>query len=282
MATLNRILLLIALMVLAAPAYAASLSIEAPLAAAGAPLYLPVVFSPGNDDVNVVEGSIALPRGIAVDSIDTSGSAFPLFAEGPTYMLSSHSVEFTAGAPGGLAPGTPALLFVIKARAETEGNYGISLSHVSSYKNDGEGTKVAVSAPTVYLSVRPKGTVNVDALPASAPAPLIAEVGNDASLFNGKWFVTFYGGASGSSVDHYEVREGWWRAPERAERYYVLKDQGLGSTLWITAVGSGGESVTVKLPSAHPWTERGITAALIIAILTVAGLVWRRFFRKPR
>lgn len=283
MTTHRPLLLLITLAALAAPtmsAQAATLSVEPPLAAAGSTILLPVVFSPGKDKVNVVEGSITIPDGITVDGIDTSGSAFSLFADGPIYMLSSRTIEFTAGAPGGLAPDSIALVFVIKAHADVEGKYDITPLGISSYENDGKGTRNPVSAPIASVSVGPKGSVAVDAFPPAAPAPLVAEIGNDESLFNGRWFATFYGGADSASIDHYEVREGWWRPSVRADRYYVLLDQDRSSTVWVTAVSENGKRVTSSIAAENPWTERAVAAVLILVLATVGGLIWRRFFRR--
>lgn len=270
---------LLALAAYAFPANAASISIEAPLAGADAPFLLPVVFTPDKALVNAVEGSISVPDGVSIDGIDTAGSAFALFASGPVYVPASHSIEFTAGAPGGLSGETPALLFIVKAHAMVPGTYTLAPKSVSAYLNDGNGTKLAVGSAPSSVTVGEKGSVNVDAFPKPAPAPLIAEAGKDASLFNGKWFVTFYGGNEGDSVDYYEVREGWWRTPVRAERYYVLKDQGRGSTLWVTAVSRNGNTVTAGIPAANPWTERLVLAAIVLVALILAWLLLRRLRR---
>lgn len=266
--------------VLAVPVSAAELSLQTPLAAVESPFLIPVTFTTDTESINTIEGSISIPEGITIDSIDTSGSAFSLFAEGPVYDLSSNTIAFTAGAPGGIAPDNVALVFVIKGHTSTVGSYSFVPKDVSAYKNDGTGTRIAVSGARASLSVGEKGSVEVDAFPPSAPTPLIAEVGKDDSLFGGKLFLTFYGGASGSSVDHYEVREGWWRLPIRADRYYLLKDQNQGSTIWVTAISNNGKSVTKEIPAVHPWTERILTAVLILLLGAIGGLIWRRFFRR--
>lgn len=266
---------------LAVPAAAAELSLEAPLASAESAFFLPVVFESESEDVNVVEGSIRVPEDVDIESIDTSASSFAVFAHGPVYDLSSRTITFAAGAPGGLAGTDVALLFVIRAHASVPGTYVFEPGAVTAYRNDGSGTAITVAADGTALSVGEKGSVAVDPLPKAPAVPLIAEIGRDASLFEGRWFATFFGGASGSSVAYYEVREGWLRPAARADRYYVLEDQGRGSTIWVTAVGEGGERATVTLPAENPWSERALIALAALVLLALAWLLFRRL-RRPR
>ncbi len=270
---------LLALIAIASPAHAAQLSIEAPLAAAGERVALPVVLTRERASLNVLEGSVLVPEGMTIERIDTSGSAFALFMTGPSYVPASHSIEFTAGAPGGLGDKDPVLLFVIYARAEVPGSYAFS-GTVTGYENDGVGTALSIAVAPATLSVGPQGSVSVDALPTYPPRALIAEIGRDASLFEGKWFATFFGGESGSSVDHYVVREGWWRSEARADRYYVLQDQGRASTLWVTAVSENGKKTTVAIAALNPWPERILAAAAILLLGIIASLLWRRFKKR--
>lgn len=257
------------------PAVAAELSIETPLGGAASTLQVPVVFTADNEAINVVEGSIKIPEGIMIESLDTSSSAFSLFASGPTYVISSHSVEFTAGAPTGIAPNEVALLFIINARAEAEGSYVFAPNTVHAYTSDGNGSRIEVDTRDATLAVGAKGSVSVDPLPKGTPQPLIAEVGKDASLFEGKWFATFYGGADGSSIDHYEVREGWWRFPVRVDRYFVLNDQSRSTTVWVTAVGTDGSRMTVALAPENPWSERLVLTFITLLAALGAYLLYR-------
>lgn len=264
------------LAVSATPLYAAELSIEAPLGSAGSPILLPVVFTAGDESVNVVEGSIAIPEGMTIEHLDTSGSAFPLFASGPTYMPSSHTVEFTAGSETGIGAHEVALVFVIQARAEREATYEVSPGVIAAYASDGAGTKVAVAARTAHVSIGPKGGVQVDALPKGAPRALLAEIGKEDSLFEGKWFLTFFGGTHGAPIERYEVREGWWRFPVSADRYYVLKDQARRTTLFVTAIDTNGNRTSVLVPPAYPWAERAVLFAIALIAAVAAYLLMRR------
>lgn len=258
---------------------AATLSIETPQGSVGARVLLPVVLSTSeNESVNVIEGAIRVPEGMTVERLSTSGSDFPLFASGPTYDIGSRMIEFTAGARNPLAPSSRALLFTIEARTNTEQTYTFETTYVRAYAGDGSGSSVSVTSSPATLAIGPKGTTPETTLPKGFPAPLIAEVGKDDSLFEGKWFATFFGGASRGSVAYYEIREGWWRMPERAERYYVLKDQELRTTLWVSAVFEDGGRTTVSITPAHPWAER----IVLLAITLIAGVAAYLLLRRMR
>ena len=264
------------LFTVAVPIHAAELSIEAPLGGVGSPILLPVVFTAGDESVNVVEGSITIPEGMTIEHLDTSGSAFPLFASGPTYMPSSRTVEFTAGSESNIGAHEVALVFVIQARAEKEAMYEVSPGTIAAYASDGAGTKIAVAAHPTQVSVGAKGSVQVDAFPKGAPQTLLAEIGKEDSLFEGKWFLTFFGGAQGAPVARYEIREGWWRFPVSADRYYVLKDQARRTTLFVTAIDTNGNRTNILVPAAYPWAERAVLFAIALIAAVAAYLLMRR------
>lgn len=261
--------------VLALPAYAAELTLEIPLAAVSSTIQIPVVFTAGEETINVVEGSIGVPEGMTIERIDTSSSAFPLFASGPTYVPASRTIEFTAGALNGIAARDVALLFVLHARAEKESSYTLTPKSIHAYANDGIGTKLAVATVPTQVIVGEKGSVHTDIVPKGTPKALIAEIGKDDSLFEGKWFAAFFGSSA-----HYEVREGWWRFPERADRYYVLKDQNLRTTVWVTAADEQGKRVTTMIPATHPWAERAVLLALSLLAALCAYLAYRRLQKR--
>lgn len=258
-------------------ANAAMLTVQNEVGSVGARVAIPITFTTGEEPVNVVEGSIRIPDGLLVERIDTSRAAFPLFASGPRYELSSKSISFTAGAPQGIPPYTSGLLFTLYARAESEAAYEITPLEVEAYQSDGNGTRVAVAGAPGTVSVGPRGSTQEERFATGGREALIAEIGKDATLFNGLWFATFFGGSTGSTVAYYEVREGWWRlSTERADRYYVLKDQERRTSLWITAVGEDGSRTTILVPALHPWAERAVLLALSLCGLLIAYLLYRR------
>lgn len=274
-----RFIPLFALSLIASPLYAASVTLTAEEARPGDSFSIPVTVDVGAEKVNVVEGLVAIPEGIIVDSVSTAGSALVLWPRQPAYVVADKAVEFTGGVPGSLP--SHALLFTIRAHAEHPGTYTFSPSEFAAYRNDGKGTRVTLAETAIAVNIaedaKPTGGAASEPV---AKTSLIADLGRDASLFDGKYFVSFYGGDNGRGVDHYVVQEGWWGRAVVADRYYVLKDQGQGSSVHITAVNTDGSVQSTTLPAAHPWTERlTLLVAFVVLAAFLAGMV--RFIRKP-
>lgn len=275
--TMPLVLALLLMISSASCAHAAALSIESSPAAAETTFTIPVLIS-SEKAINVVEGSILIPDGMVIERISTGDSAFSLFASGPRYVPASHSIEFTAGAPKGISAGTPARLFVIYARAATPGAYTLTPEGIRAYENDGKGTLITPNTTPMTIVVGEKGSVKEVARPKETLPPLIADIGKDTSLFQGKWYLTFYGG---SDVAYYLVREGWWQlTPKRADRYYVLQDQSLHTPLWVTSITADGTKYTTYVPASHPWPERIFTLLLCILAGGIAFLLYIRMRRR--
>lgn len=263
----------------ASVSHAAEVTLMPEAAAAGQSFAIPVVLNVGSEKINVVEGLIRIPDGLTIDSVSTAGSALTLFANGPTYVVSDHAVTFTGGAPTPLS-GPNHLLFTMHARAVSPGSYTLTPSGVFMYRANGTGARVSIATVESSVEVGLEGSVApTKNRPESQVTPLIAELGRDASLFDGKYFVAFFGGDRGAGVNHYVVQEGWWRKAVRANQYYVLKDQQQGSSVHITAIDSHGRITSTTIPAAHPWTER---LTLLAALLLLAFLCWwgLRFLKK--
>jgi hypothetical protein len=251
---------------------------HAALIKTGSTFYIPIQFERGPENINVIEGSIRIPSGITVQNIDTTGSSLAVFAHGPTLDLSQGTIEFTGGTPQGIEEAT-GTLFVIEARADAVGTYTVIPKSVSAFENNGEGTQVGITVPAVTVTVRDDGEVEERAVQGT-PTPLVTAIGREETLFEGKWFVTFYGGASGASVDHYEVKEGWFGQTVSAERYHVLRDQGRSATLFVTAVDANGNTVSTRISPENPWPERFLFAGGIALLLALCGALYFLFLRK--
>lgn len=246
----------------------------------GSTFFIPVHFERGPESINVIEGSLRIPSGITVEHIDTTDSSLNVFANGPIHDLSQGTIEFTGGTPEGISE-TNGLLFTIQARADAEGIYTIIPASVSAFEHNGEGTQVGITVPAVTVTVRDDGSV--EATPTTnRSTELVTAIGKEDSLFEGKWFVTFYGGAKGSPVDHYEVKEGWFGNSVPAERYHVLRDQSRSATLWVTAVGENQETVTAHIPPARPWPERFLLVGIVLIVLAGGAVLYMKIIRRKR
>jgi hypothetical protein len=244
----------------------------------GSTFYIPVQFERGPEIINVIEGSIRIPQGITVEHIDTTGSSLRVFAHGPTLDLSQGTIEFTGGTPQGIEEAT-GTLFVIQARADSVGTYTILPRSVSAYEHNGEGTQVGITVPAVTVTVRDDGEVEERAS-EGASTPLVTAIGKEETLFEGKWFVTFYGGESGAMIDRYEVKEGWFGKTVSAERYHVLRDQGRSATLFVTAVDANGNTVSTRIAPENPWPERFLFGGGIALLVVLCGAFYFLVLRK--
>jgi hypothetical protein len=273
-----RILSLATLLFMAMGAHAATLSVQLPASVPiGVPFTIQVMLDSGGDVLNAIDGTVHIPSGISVQSVDTGSSLLALWPVEPVYRVSDDLISFAGGTPGGLAANTTGTVFTITAVADAPGTYRFSTANVSGYLNDGKGTRVAIAVAS--------GSTNASATapaPAGTPADSIAPVftsvaiGSDASLFGGQYFASFYATDSGSGVDYYEVKEGWWSPYVRADRYYVLHDQSLQTDVTVRAVDGAGNAVTATIPAAHPWPHRILYLVLVALVVGVVYAVKRR------
>lgn len=259
--------LLAGLFLAALPAQAATLSVSAPTEAPpSASFEISVVLAASTNPVNVVEGALHIPPGITVDSVSTAGSVFSLWPVYPAYYATDKEVEFSGGVPGGLAKGANGTLFTIRAHADTPGAYAFSFANAAAYINDGKGSADTVDTKGATVTVREGAATTAASTPAAAP--LVASIGRDPSLFDGAYFVAFYGGDRGSGV-RYEVREGSG-AFTPAERYYVLHDQTLKTPVTVRAIDANGVATQVTLNGEPPY----LLLALALIVLAALALAW--------
>lgn len=270
------LLSLVVFFLFALPAHAATLvlSPEGEEAGVGKTMVISVRFLSEGAYYNAVEGMVNIPEGVVIDSIDTAGSALLLFPEPPRHVIADGAIEFMGGTPGTLPQ--DALLFTIRAHARNAGSYEFSTNTITAYRADGEGSATPAAKSPAVIAVR-EGADGQKAPAYGAGASLTVSYGQDPSVFDGRYFIAFYGGDSGKGVEHYEVREGWWRSVELADTSYVLKDQDLRTTLWVSAVASDGTRQTkLVLPMRTDYVSLGALLALLVAVVAVVFIARRR------
>lgn len=222
--------------------------------------------------INSVSGSLRIPAGVHVDSVDTAGSVFTLWITTPQFVISDGAINFSGGVPHGVSSNKDVLLFTVTAHADNPGSYTFTPENITSYRNDGLGTteKTATVSGEVTVDTSAQAQ-NVPQITTSNP--LVADVGRDDALFDGKYFVAFYGGDSGSGIDHYEVKEGWGGTPAVVDRFYVIKDQSLRTKIQIRAIGTDGKKVAVNVTGLHTTIKPLILSVSLIVLLLVLVLV---------
>ena len=263
---------------LALPAQAATLRVvsEGPQAGPGKTMVISVRLESGGQQINAVEGTVVVPEGVVIDQIDTGGSALSLFVERPRHVIADGVIAFTGGATTPLSDG--ALLFTIHAHGRNIGSYTFSAGATTAYLADGAGTAVAVQGSDAVVAVVEEG--GAQHMPKrEAGTALTAEYGQDPSVFDGKYFIALYGGDTGKGVEHYEVREGWWRAPVSVDSSYMLSDQSLRTTLWVSAVAPDGTKNTKLVLSLKTDYVSLLSLVVLLGVVGGALLVLRRSVR---
>lgn len=262
---------------LAPLAHAATIAVSpsTPAVPPGAPFTITVMLTSGDNPINVVEGSVLIPAGIVVDAASYAGSAFTLWPTPPQYAPGAGKVIFEGGVPGGVPSGTTATVFTLRAHTDTTGTYVFTPRDLAAYVNDGNGTLAPMTA-TAGTVVVAEGTPT-PAILKGTPTPLTAAIGNDPSLFDGRFFVAFYGGDRGAGVIRYEVKEGMFGSFVPAGRYYVLTDQSLSHEVTVRAIDTNGIAAKTTLPATH-----GISGILIGSIVIILVVVLAVCIRRMR
>ncbi len=107
------------------------------------------------------------------------------------------------------------------------------------------------------------------------PESFEIEIGQDPSLFEGKYFLIFSTTDKQTGIDYYEVKEGG-KEWTRAESPYLLKDQKLKTIIKLSAVEkAGNERIVLTGPSRPPkkitWQE---ILFWIVLALVIGGVIW--------
>lgn len=238
--------------------------------------------------INEAEGTIVVPAGVSSIQISEAGSAFPLWTQAPTYSFSSHSISFAGGVPGGIAVGQDVLLFTIYGNTQAPGTYVFEPIGISVYQNDGSGTKDTVTSEPVSVIVtsidaKPKDVLAAKRSQDTVAPELHVALGHDASLFDNRYFLSFYGSDVGTGIDHFDVSEGFG-AFKKADNYYVLSDQKLGSLIRVRAVDGAGNSKVVYVLPTHPFAHPFFYVETLALLAILYAVIWyvRRFFLRKR
>ena len=243
-----------------------------------------------SEEINAIEGKIIIPENlIEVQEILDGDSIINLWIEKPTFVLKEKSIVFGGVIPGGfkgvLSPfhqGYEAgkifsVIFKTKNETEnlTEGQ--IKLKDVKILKNDGLGTEARLLITNFQFKINKEAPTIEGFLPIKDPdkpelfEPIISEIDN-------KWFLVFITQDKGSGIDYYAVYESL-RKKEitqisakdwvKAESPYLLKDQKLGSYIYVKSVDKAGNERVVALLPKNPTTDYKNYIFLVIIILTI-------------
>ncbi len=250
--------------------------------------------------VNAMEVYINFPPDI-LEAVDFSqgNSILTLWVKPPTIEPAAGIISFSGGIPGGYcgkilgSPGQGNLLgkaiIKIKNIGQKSKIAEIKFSDSSQILlNDGFGTPTKLTTKGAVFNI----LAEKPAVPQNqwqqeikndtiAPEDFKIELGQDPSVFDGKYFITFSTVDKQTGLDHYEVAEGslpW----EKASSPYLLKNQGLTSIIKVKAVDkAGNEKITSFSPPPKPLpADWIILIAVFILITAILGFIISKKFRQ--
>ncbi len=248
-----------------------------------------------NKDINTVEGEVLLDyaaEAVSLSEINTSDSAFSLWPTKPFPSESNTSISFVGGSPGGFIS-KDAIIFNLVLKLQKTGHILLSPHNIGVYLNDGKGTKDTVSTKDLVINVLPKtsDTQSIDdwntilSNDKTAPKSFEITIGNDLSIFDNQYFISFFTTDAESGVAYYEVQEGE-NEFVRADSPYKLRNQSLTNIIKVKAVDkAGNERIEKLIPSTtNIFSSKKILLLIVACILitTVFYTLRKKLKRKSK
>lgn len=234
------------------------------------------------EEINAIEGEIKFSTPKDVVSINTGGSIFDLWPRKPSLDINSDKISFVGGTTAGVY-GKSLRLFTIAVKPTNTEPIKINLVNATAFLNDGKGTKTAVSGDSIQIPVQISGTnenelVSLTNNDKTPPNKFNIDFGSTPSLFDGKYFISFFTTDNDSGINRYEITEGN-RAPVRSGSPYVLQDQSLSSLITVKAIDNAGNerTSTFNPQNSKPWMK---IISIIIFILIVFFGFWKFYKNK--
>ncbi len=255
-------------------ARAAVLSVAASNSSSGV---FDVVLDTEGKELNALEGEISFEDGVQVVGVSTGGSIFNLWPNYP--KISGQTVFFTGGTASSIF-GKRLKIFSIKTKGLADAPIQVNITKAVAYLSDGKGTPLALEDRIIKISADQfhsvgtgGGLLTDDKTP---PSPFEIALGRDPSLFEGKYFLSFYASDSESGIDHYEVREGNF-PPLRTGNTYTLRDQTLSDTIEVKAYDAAG-NVRTEVFNQKPSFGATPFLLLLALVLILFFVIRKKFF----
>ncbi|HAG27480.1 TPA: hypothetical protein DCG61_01710 [Patescibacteria group bacterium] len=259
---------------------------SSPTVSTGGVFIVDVLLNTEGKTINTVEGELELvsdSQSYEVVEFLLGGSDFTLWTERPQIVKSGSTtyIKFTGGTPSGLNKAN-ALVMKIAMRANDANTVEIKPLNAKVFLHDGAGTSKTASVRPLSLRIveaSPDEVVqdalrDIIALDNNPPEPFVIELGRDAALFDGKWFVSFFAVDNESGIAYYEVKEGD-RTAVRSGTTYVLQDQTLKSKITVTAYDKAGNSrVQEWTPQGGFWSKLLGKAIVILGVILILLGIW--------
>lgn len=217
-------------------------------------------FKSGNYPINVIEGTLVVPKNIEVVKIDTKISPVSVWTIAPTYNISDRTISFSGGVIGSIPNNTKIILFNIQTKNTENDQNNIQIKSINAYINDGKGTldKIDISKFISGESVSLQQKNNIK-----------TEIGSDPSMFDGKKFLFIYGGNNNVNFSHYEIKEGIFGKYIKVENYYILKNNNPPYYINVKSVDDSGNTISEVSVYPHGKSVYLFIFGIIVLILFI-------------
>ncbi|MCX6224759.1 MAG: cohesin domain-containing protein [Bacteroidia bacterium] len=222
------------------------------------------------DSINTCEAKIYFNKNqLEVSDIAEGGSLMTLWAKGPFYSNAEGTVVLVGGVPGGFK-GDGKIISII-FRAIGPGSTVVSFQDDSKVLlNDGKGTLAGLIKKDAIFEIFSSKAQPSDEWQKeiekdkTLPEPFEMKIGQDPTIFEGKYFIVFSAMDKQTGVAYYQIKEGdsEWKTGESP---YLLDNQGLKEKILVKAVDKAGNERTEELsPAKSKLFYVGILTFLII------------------
>ena len=213
-----------------------------------------------NQCINAVGIDLSFSQNILrVIDFSQGESVIILWTKTPEINQETGNLSFSGGIPGGYCgriPGDPGASNVLgkiifRVPGMIVGQPGIPLGQISFlensevFLNDGLGTKAELTTQGASFTIIDKSEAVKDEWQEElkkdniVPELFEIEVHQYPTIFEGKYFITFFTSDKQTGIDYYEVKEGSqdWK---KAESPYLLEDQNLKAIIKVKAIDKAG------------------------------------------
>ena len=255
-----------------------------------------ITLDPEGENVNALEGKISFSNNLKLTNINDGSSVVGIWIQKPS--LANGVISFSGIMPGGyrgdLGAGWtgyhPGKMMELSFEASGVGPASVMMSNARVLLNDGLGTPAKLTVYNLNLTVTGEGGEAISAALASdknPPLDFTPEIVSNPDIFNGKWTLVFLARDNESGIDRVEIREvstSWFsRIVSRnafwtkAESPYLLKDQGLKSTIEVKAIDRAGNLTVERIEARYPlaWYENYTIWGILIGIAILGIIVFR-------
>lgn len=233
------------------------------------------------ETLNALSGEIIIPPEIEISNIYDGDSALLLWVEKPVFKKESKRIYFSGITPGGILGERNIFSFIMRANAS--GAFNLSLSEVSSLKNDGLGSLVKVSSLPASVVVGSEKSssqkVITDILSPEAFLPVIAK---SSDIFDNQPFISFITHDKGVGIDRYEYMATRLLSPKSdgwtvVESPFLIPDKDLSKKIHIKAVDKSGNDRIVSVTGPNYFVNMALWSIIILLIILCVLFTIKRF-----